>query len=680
MFYGPTGQADKAYHISPCPNISYSTEPYYVGGVVAGVKYNINLNGMLVATDKGAASIFEQMRSLNELFKENHYVLTVCAGEAVNKGGLNNLKIVMVANNILVRNITFNEGKNNYTQTVPYSIELESMHITFDPITDDLNGMLDADMLANMDTPEMVPLKRYSIKDWEEQFNLNTGEDQTRRTTSVERICDYGLPGDCDTAAMGILTTLGGEYFTVSYSIKATGKQIAFNKGNNVMPGWEHAKRFAQRKLEVQVGGFFQSFLGMNGDVDIDQKGGQGAAGAFSGFDNVRFGLYNEHYSFDVSESDQTFGITYNAMIKRKCPSQSLGLPLVSDYYTTYCDDDVLHTVTKNVQRSMEQNEYTQLDTQNTTITLSGSIKGLIEGIGVSRFRIDTTRSGSFLTCGFNTLNRDRYSAASIAFDRIFDYNNYDLKPDFKALFGVTPYHLRVSPTSRMLPANISVVRNHIEGTIDYTATYSTSVNCDPNNFEIQISTKHPNPVVAEMTVPNNNIRDVNDKLCDTGKGYNVIQLLGTKTPLTIDVSINASVANDFNKCCFGTNENYNMLDYDFFRLTSFVLPPGMVIPYISDSYALTKKTKSVKYPAGSMSFSLSYICGDFCSIENYFSDVNFKPIDVDWENIGRGDIPERPVDPPGWSEGQGISSPNGIYPPLEPDYPPQQDGNNASS
>jgi hypothetical protein len=107
------------------------------------------------------------------------------------------------------------------------------------------------------------------------------------------------------------------------------------------------------------------------------------------------------------------------------------------------------------------------------------------------------------------------------------------------------------------------------------------------------------------------------------------MQLLGTYTPKTIDVSIKANVGSDFNKCCLGTSANWNLLDYNFIQLESFILPSGMNIPYVGENYALTKKTKSVSYPKGDMNFSLSYVCSDFCEIDDYFTSKNIPVNDA---------------------------------------------------
>lgn len=685
IYYGLDNYGKKA--IRPCPNLKYTTEFLYQNDTIGGILYHITLTGKLVVPEgmtnnplppfddppdvetlAESTVLGQQMRELNKLFSDNHKTLIMATTDEYGQA----FRPILIANNILVRSINISPGTSNFVKEANYTIELESSHMLFshditqmDDFNDVFSGGIEKKMFERMMSKYMIDLTKFSIKEWNEDFQIQSGEDQTKPVTSVDRICDYGLEtpnGTCDFPENlpAILTTLGGEHITITYSLNAVGKQVEWFEGKKgPLPAWEHAKRFVQTKLLERMGGLFTNFLPMNGFVTRENisapLGNPGAFDDFKGplqaFDDgsaIRlptFAIYNEHFSFDVSESDGSFSVTYNAIMKRLCPdgeteTYKLTYP-EGPTYSNYCSNNAIHTIQKNINKTMEQNEYTMLDTQNVTITLNGTVQGLIPG-GImapeSKLYIDTTKKGSFLCYNPTTdtpNSFDRIHYAELAFDKIFDYNNYDLKAEFKTLFGVTPYHLRVSPSSRMLPSSMQVVRNMIEGTITWNATYSTKINCDPNNFEINVSTKQPTPIIAEFTVPNNNVRDANGDICYTGRGYPVIQLLGTQSPKTIDVSINASVAHDFNKCCLGSNANYNLIDYEFFgfktkdgesRLESFIIPSGMVIPYISDKYALTRKVKTSSYPGGQMSFSLSYVCADICEIDDYFKDVKFKP------------------------------------------------------
>lgn len=636
--------------IRPTPNINYNTEIIYKNDVVAGYTYKITLVGNIIATDF-VGGIAEGITYINNVFSSNGYTLETRAfyTKAFETP-------VFMANGILVRNIRFEETPNNWTQSAKYTIELESTNVL---VGEDLQqyeisvkrGDLNPATISNLNSPYMADIGGYTIKDWTEQFDVQTSENQIQRTTVVEKRFDYNQP--LESTPISTVTTLGGEYFTIAYTVKATGKQSVFvdpNGTKRMLPAWEHAKRFVHTKLLQQMGGLFNNFLNLNGQVDISDLGNNtlNQNGVFSNFKNLHangitafpsFGIYNEYVSFDVSESDGTFSATYNAIVKRHCPFDDVGGFINSDY-TFACYDNVLHTVSKSVTKSFDANEQNTLANQNTAITINGTITGLVPG-GIfspgSRIHINNLTTGSFLCYNANSQypqvggagGYDKSYYANFAFDNLFNYNAFDLIPKFKDLLGVTPFALNVSPTASLLPSNMNVTRDLINGTLNYTATYDTKYNCDPNNFEINVSTNEAVPVVAEFTVPNNNVVDANGVLCDNGKGYNVMQLLGTFTPKTIDVSIKASVRSDFNKCCLGTDENWNLFDYNFVQLQSFVIPQGMNIPYIGENYALTKKTKTVSYPQGDMSFSLSYVCADFCEIKDYFTSKQNINIDV---------------------------------------------------
>lgn len=635
--------------IAPTPNISYNTEVYYNNDITHGYKYNITLTGYIMASDY-AGGIAEGITYINNIFSSNGYLLQI---DSLYGSGFSTS--VFLANNITVRNISFQETDNNWSRYAKYSIELESMNVL---VGEDLlvsidemkRGDLNSNTINNLHSPSMIDMGSHTIKEWNEQFDIQTGDNQILRTTVVEKRFNYNQA--VENTPLEIVTTLGGEYFSISYSVSATGKQNVYvdqNSQKNILPAWEHAKRFVHKKLLQQMGSLFTNFLSMNGNVFREFMGANNPNGAFSSFLDLHqngisafpsFGLYNENVSFDVSESDGSFSATYNAIVKRDCPYDDVGGNLNSDY-TIACVDNVLHTVTKSVDKTYEANEQNSAANQNVSITINGNIKGLVPG-GIlnpsSRIHINNLTTGSFLCYNSTTQHPqlgntgggyDRSYFANLAFDYIFDYNNFDLQPRFKNLLGVTPYALAVSPTATLLPSSMNITRNLIEGSVSYTATYTTKYNCDPNNFEINVSTNESVPVMSEFTVPNNNIRDANGVLCDNGKGYNVIQLLGTFTPKTIDVSIKANVGADFNKCCLGTSDNWNLFDYNFIQLESYIIPPGMNIPYIGDNYALTKKTKSVTYPQGDMSFSLSYVCSDFCEIRDYFTEKQNIQIDV---------------------------------------------------
>lgn len=608
------------YLLEPNPNISYSMDLVYNNDIVSGYSYTVNLKGYCIA-DQG--SVPSANNSVNELvkikniFSSNGGYLEVIATDI-----FGNISPILYATNALVQKISFPENNNSWSRYIEYNIELKCSHLFIglkasENIANIIYGNENSTTTNNLSSPFSISMSDHKIENFTESFDLETGENQVARTSIFDNFNQ-------------ITNSLGGEYFTIKYTVNATGKhemkQLNFDK--RTLPAWENAKRFVHSKLLQQMGSLFENFLNVNGKTTREFINSNIGPGTFGNFTTSDFFIYNEHFDFQVSESDGTFGVTYNAIIKRVCP--------INTSNTIGCRDNVLHTFNKQINYDFNANEETNTFNRDIEITINGTITGLVPGgilLSGSRLNINNVTSGSFLV--YNTSidqfglgaggGIDKNYSADLAMRDIFDYDNFDFYRDFKELVGVTPEALAVSPTATMRPSKVVVTRNPLNGTISYTATYNNKFNCDPNNFEIQLSTKEPNPVIAPFTIPNNNLsdnRDADGNVCLNSRGYDIIQLLGTQTPRTIDVTINGNVSLDFNRCCFGTSDNWNIFDYDFARLTDFAIPNGVNIPYISENYVLTKKSKSITYPKGSMNISLSYICADVCEIDDYFKDI----------------------------------------------------------
>lgn len=632
--------AKMAYEFSPTPNISYNLQPQYSNNIIVGYTYTITLNGycMFGTTPTHRTALNEAMALLNNAFNSNGGYLKIVANHG------NGDIPILYATNILVNKVTFNEGK--WSRYIPYTIELTSNHLftggDLSSVAADIERGVENSVLSdNLDSEFAVNTQLYKIKSFTESFDIQTDENQVTRTNIFN---DQNI----------LMQSFGGEYFRINYNVSAVGKQDVEFLGINdptlklTLPAWEHAKRFVHAKLSQQLNSLFVGFLNQNGLMPRDGLHSDTFTGPFEEFTASRYGIYNESFDFSVSESDGSFDVKYSAMVKRKCliNENAIGVIPVTPEQYIFCKDNVLHTITHSVNHSYNANEEINMVNRDTEIQINGKITGLVPGGGLymrqmtgnqSRIQIHDLQSlpiGSFLV--YNTSvdqglglygGFDRNYHAELAFDAIFDYYTNDLIPQFKTILGITPEALSVSPTATLRPSRMNITRNHLEGTIEYNATYDNKFNCEPNNFEIQLSIREPNPVIAQFTVPNNNLRsttkfgpDGKKLLCPAGKGYNVVQLLGTSTAKEIDVTINGNISLDFNRCCLGTNENWNLIDYDFLRLESFAIPAGVNIPIISDHYVLTKSTKTVGYPKGELSINLTYICADVCEVDDYFT------------------------------------------------------------
>ena len=633
--------------ISPSPQMSYKMNLGYNNDIVSGYEYDISLRGVCVSPQGLSAHITRSMTEkqiLQRIFSQNNGILKITA----------NTNPIFYATGVTVQKISFPSNDNYWSKYINYNIDLKANHLF---VGENLLGLAaaiekgeeDLFLTNNLHSPNMVDISRFKIKSFNENFNIDTSSNHFDRTTIYDD-------------ESNLTNSLGGEYCSISYSINAIGKHDIQYAANNplTLPAWVHAKRFVHQRLLSKMGGIFGVFLNLDPQAIREFLHSPNGPGLFVDFQNKNYKIYNEHFSFDISESEGSFSATYNAIIKRPCAAfqpPNLYPPLgPEESYDTGCHDDVIHTVSKSVNKTYNASEDREvvnidLDNDNQTegivvnqdieITVNGSIEGLVPGgILFSGSRIIINSLNKPGSTAFLTYNEDvdqlgqgfaggydKYNSASTAFNKIFDYEKYDLTRVFKNTLGIDAEALSVSPSATLKPSKMAVTRDFLKGTINYTAVYDNKYNCDPNNFEIQLNVDYPNPVIAEFSVPNNNLKNSKGNVCPESRGYDYIQLLGTQTAKKIDVSINASVAQDYNKCCFGTTDNWNLLDYDFFTLQNFIIPSGMNIPYIGDDYVLVEKTKSVTYPRGNMSINLSYICADVCDIENYFTnkDINIS-------------------------------------------------------
>ena len=289
--------------IQPIPTMSYSSEIYYQNDTASGMKYNITLNWYIMASDF-PGGVTEGIVILNNIFSSNHKTLQI---DSLYQNG--SYTTVFLANNILVKSIRFQETDNNWSKFAKYTIELESMNVIVGAdIAGNINAMnrgdLNTPVYDNMSSPFMQDMSNHTLREWNEQFSIQTGDQQISRTTVVEKVFQEGV--DKAVTTISILTTLGGDQFTISYSISATGKQVFIdvdlNGAKETIPAWEHAKRFVHKKLLVQMGGLFNNFLSLNGAVPRELMGQQNPLGAFSAFQDFRsngitalpsYGLYN---------------------------------------------------------------------------------------------------------------------------------------------------------------------------------------------------------------------------------------------------------------------------------------------------------------------------------------------------------------------------------------------------
>lgn len=346
MFYFHNDIAT-GYQISPMPNFSYNLEPIYNNDVIISYSYNITLNGTCIRALNAKPEVGDSAQVINEIvylknvFSSNGGFLRV----VIDYGG-GDLYPVLYATDIKVKKISFTESDNSWSKFANYSIELTSNHLFMgndltNVESDIILGVENLDVANNLESPFAVNIANYKIKSFNENFDMNIADNIFSRTSIFNNY-------------KNVTTSLGGEYFNISYTATATGKQDTQTLGGvkRTLPAWEHAKRFVHAKLLQQMSNLFTGFLSMNGEVSREFLHNNAGIGIFSDISQTpsvlgvgpQFFLYNEHFDFSVSESEGSFNVTYNATIKKQCSQFG--------FNNTFCKNNVIHTINKDINQT----------------------------------------------------------------------------------------------------------------------------------------------------------------------------------------------------------------------------------------------------------------------------------------------------------------------------------------
>jgi hypothetical protein len=619
-------------YLVPAPTFSYSTTLSYSNDIVVGCTYKITLNGYCIPkgdndNPNSIDNVFDKMLTINNIFSSNGGALSIYSDS----------KPLIHATDIKVLNVSFNESNNNWSKFVPYTVELESNHLHIgEDLSDDteniLKGYDDPELADDLHSPNIVDIEKSKIKSYSESFNINV-DDNIFSQISLH-IDNENL--DINPAAISLppssryptsrtlQQTIANNYYSISLTISAVGKHdiSITDDQKRTLPAWEHAKRFVHKKLKNNLDKISSNFVGFlpnaTTNTTLDQL--QAPSNITSStINSPAFALYDESINFQTSESDGSFEVTYSAIVKQRC----LIPPNIPIPDAWPCSDSAIHTVTKNVTKTFNANQPTNPNNHDISISINGEIRGLIPGynigtaINYGSLNIDQTfTTGSFLLYQpySGTSRTDRYSNAEVLFNRIFDFNAWDLRPEIKGFLGITSQVLQVNPASKIIPSTMNLTRNYLDGTISYNAEYDNTFNCPTNNYSVDISVEEPVPVIAEFVIPNNNFNYVGPS------GFPFIQNLGTQTAKKINININGNVGDDYNRCCLGQTNNpetENLLnpEYPYFSTGEFALPSGLILPIINNDYVLTSKTKKISYPDGKFTISLAYTCATTCNI-----------------------------------------------------------------
>lgn len=505
-----------ASRIAPAPTINISPEIYYANDNVIGYTYNITLNGYANAlrkendagsTTTGLDNTLQHIADIRDIFNFNGGDLYIKYGN----GGSN----IIVAKGATIKSINFNNSDNRWVNYAPFSIEIEFNEI-------DLTGCSSNSSIAcsgsifhqvvnakNINN-KLIDIQAYKIKEFNDKWTFTIDD---KIYNSYDNILN--------------------DSFSVSYTISAVGKNYYID--DNLIPAWQQAKLFVQDRLRKQINGLIDGSLqiensnmdGCGSTKDLTQihdvsSAGTSGTGIASGFDtlkngSLRYDVYNEYISCDTSESEGSFSLTYNALIKRGTSSNPAANAAIHSYTNDY-----------------STNNQPELDA---TITVKGTIQGLVRGgfIYYDFNDFQLPNNGSFITAkdGVET----KYGNALAHYTTLVG-NKSDLFNFFKEKLNVKKSQLLIKGTDDYpRPSSFSLEHNYLEGSISYTATYNrkNTIARDRGYTNISIVRKDPVEAIQEFIVPGRSSGPI-------------IQRLNCKTARTI--SINIDGASQDNKRC----------------------------------------------------------------------------------------------------------------------------------
>lgn len=567
-YYGPENDINNNnYRLSPAPQITISTEPYYSGDIIIGYTHNVSIRGYAAAYRKtnntnltnssasGFGLVTDNIAIVQQILSRNSSTLSVREDDGTEtikcKGGT-------------LRSLSFNESPNNWMGFSEYSatIEFNEIELINGTSLDSIScseSYLDSQSKSN----SIIDIDKYKIKTFTDNWSIAVDDNIYNRVLNT----NYGNM-DTENSSM-----------TVTYSISATGKNYYVN--DKLIPAWEQAKNFAQERLYNKVVGMLTSTLGLTGSTACAASSslsglGSSTNSSLQNLDSV-YGVYNETISCSTSESDGTFSATYNAIIKKN-----------NNTDTNHAASRHTFNRTTNVQ-----NDTTKI----TRISVQGTIEGLVEG-GIIRadgsgFKLPQT--GSIL---ISSGASSKYDQALIALNKII--SGSDLNTNIKTKLGINTTNLNLTEeqlsgcaNNTLEPASFNLTHNYHEGTINYSVEYSSNVACGQSGSTstVSISVENPVPVLAELPFP--------------GTGVLLIQDLSTQTSKRVNINIEGRAGN--RDCCLNTNSISNAISG-----AGFSMPSGIILPNMSN-YIITQKQRTDNPIDGSYSISLSYICSAGC-------------------------------------------------------------------
>lgn len=580
-YYGPEGNYDIGYTLTPIPSISISKEFHYANSVIIGYTYIVTLNGKVIVeeinnenrdiiikpSEKGIKKLMGNVEIIRKTLSRN--------GSTLEVKDKDNISVLKATGGIL-RSLSFAESENYWTTGTSYTAQLEFNDIQFLGYTLPCGQ---SDIEESSKTPFLVDTDKYKIRSFTDNWSFSITGDSFNYV-------GFGDIGELNIANMEI---------QVNYSISAVGKVYFCDE--KTIPAHENARIFVQSKLynnitELITGGYSRLFT-ITADTDGSACGTETLntihRPPVSGVDDSLLGdiLYlpcDESISCEVSESEGSFSANYSCTLKSGSDDEQ---------------KNIKHTLSKTFSK-----ERISRNTYNCTITINGTIEGLIPGgLVTSGGEFELPPSGSLLIRSNNSGTINKIGVAEEFYENHIA-DGYDLKPEFKTQLGITYEDLCIDPTKiceelppSPKPSNFTLTKNYTEGTINYSAEYTSERACKEvgKNSTISVSSDGGTDVIAEFIVPN---------------GNTIIQDIGTKTAKRITISVQGNTGESRN-CCSAVTALSGLIEQ--VSCSGVSLPSGISLP--EDGFVLTQKQRTDNLRDGTYNMTLSYTCATACEI-----------------------------------------------------------------
>ena len=503
--YSPT-----TFNVSPAPIVEITQNPFYAGENLIGYNYTVVLNGKAYSNSASVQNVFVEIEKIiQKIFNKNGAILYV---EYDGNAALRCIGSKVVSIEIIPTD-------NQWVNFADYTVTIEFNEIEF--FGCESNTITCPDIIATNYTPNLVDPKTHKIKSFSDSWDIQAGQEMYQ--------------------AVG--REISNQYYSVTYTIEAEGYHY-FQSGTDtttrqyLIPGWEQAKNFCQKRLFDQVDYLIPRILmerGVDSSNSNDPIAGSNPSNLFGStgvqtaidVDPTKFDIFNEKIKTTTSEAEGKFTLEYSCILKN---IYSIG-SLLPDH------SNVLHIITTT--KTVNDNK----SNRQITLEVAGEIQGLMPG-GLHQYKNPSQlqlKQNGVLIVGLNS-TLTKYDYAKQVYNSIYGGNGnkgFDLSDSLKNYLGITYAVFEVDCESNNTPvcSNLNSSHNFSEGKITYSASYDSASVCRGRIKFTEVNAVLEDKVepIAEFVIPGRI------------KGP-IIQKMNTETARSMSININGFMDKD---CCY---------------------------------------------------------------------------------------------------------------------------------